>query len=274
MGRKERQMEKPQVQESKRLKSRFWPKLAGGIAIAALGFGALEYKIQQKENIQQQEQDQFEEARKHPEKRQAYLDRLFGNGKIPYCDGVIYDEDGLKIIEFLKEEIRAFGETPTDQHLIQFKNIFKGGNYEAKTPEVFQLGGKGRSTKIFLGKKHFEEQELTAQDFKHIIQVHEAKHAYQHGKGISQIIPVEEIVKGYKSGLIDQPVLYEIGELDANFYGLKAIQSGEYKLSKHQEQITQRNYETNKRRLQSISGRGSNIQNQLVKEVLETASKL
>jgi hypothetical protein len=76
----------------------------------------------------------LETARTNPSVRQAYLDNLLANTKIPHCSGVSYDHDGTKIIGYLESEIRKVGETNTESYITEYKKTFLGGQYDAQTP--------------------------------------------------------------------------------------------------------------------------------------------
>jgi len=39
----------------------------------------------------------LEDARRDKSLRQEYLNQIIGTNSIPYCDGVVYDDDGRKL---------------------------------------------------------------------------------------------------------------------------------------------------------------------------------
>ena len=215
-------------------------------------------------------EDSLDRARRDSEKRQEYLLDLVDINEIPYCSGIVYDHNGTKIIEHIKLELEDY-EGPAyslDEVIAPHEKQFKDGDFMARVPDIFDLSGRGRHTKIFMGRVLFEDQETTPPDLKHTIVAHEGRHVLQYAKGL-EFMEKEILLKGFRVGLIHRPVLYEVGELDANYHGLKRIDSGEFKVTEGYHQFVIRKYNTNKNKLKSILNRSSDIQKRLINNALE-----
>ena len=183
--------------------------------------------------ISSKEKITLESARKNYLIRQKYLDSLLEKTSIPYCLGAVYDHHGTKIVDYLVERAAEL-ESPEkiNEVLNEFKKQFIEGDYDVKTPEILELSAKKQTSKIFIGRKIFEELlYLQDEDIKHIIVAHEGRHVEQHALGL-EYLAKEEIIEGIHNGSIRLPVIYNAGEMDANAHGLIRIASGEFKVNK------------------------------------------
>lgn len=218
--------------------------------------------------------DRVSEARRNPEIRQVYLNELLNGREIPYCSGVVYDPEGIKIIGYIKSELEELGSAYSSEKLIKpWEERFRNGNFDAKTPDVFDLSGKGRKSKIFLGRRLFEEEFRTSEDIKHIIIAHEGHHVLQHAKGL-EYMKSKDIVYGINNKSLDHLLVREVIELDANYHGLKRIFSGEFDVSESYREETIEVYNTQKRRIKSVINRSSDLQRKLITTALEATKDL
>ena len=218
-------------------------------------------------------------ARKDYPKRQYYLNNLLQGITIPYCSGVIYDHDGSKILDYLRSEMESFGipKKELEEEIIKFQELqVKGGYYNANTPEILQLSGMNRDSKIFIGRRIFEFEELTyltGEDIKHIIVAHEGRHVIQHAKGLGYL-DREILFDSRNKGLIERKVVYEVAELDANYYGLKRILSGEFRVSKAYFEQTKHSFLLNYSKLYSVLPKSSDIQRSFINSSFEIVKDL
>lgn len=170
-------------------------------------------------------------------KRQKYLEEIFLEKEMPYCSGIVYDKDGSQIIDFIRAEIRTFDrdEAMIESSIREYEKLFRGGNYDAQTPEILELSELGRKTKIFVGRQFFEEKRfafLTKKDIECIIANHENQHTKQYAEGLG-LEEKKQVLEGIHSGSIDKTIYYALGELDANYHELRNILSGKFKTSEH-----------------------------------------
>ncbi len=235
-----------------------------------------EVKTVQARNQKEKEKSwvSLEEARKNPEKRQAYLNWLLRTNQIPYCSGVIYDHDGSKIVEYVKAEVQLIEKNPKLEEIMHpYENAFKGGNYDAKTPEILELSGLNKKSKIFIGRKMFEEfGYLTEEDIKHIIVAHEGRHTEQHAKGL-EYISKDRLLEAVHNNLIDNKVLYSIFEYDAIGYGLRRILSMEFPVSGFYSNMVKSDFINNGFFLTKSSINGSEFQRELIVEIHQRIGK-
>lgn len=262
MGKGQRAKANKQDKEENSGRRRF---LLGSIAsILTLAIGTALFSMQKSPLRTVQE-----EAVSNPAKRQIFLDMFLKGQQIPYCSGVVYDHEGNQLIDYLREEVKKISPEFPESMLEQYKRKYQSGRFDVKTPEVFDIRGKGHPSKIFLGRILFEDRELTPVDFKHIIVAHEGRHAFQHAKGL-KYITTEEALSAKRKGELHEPVIYEIDELDANYDSLQRIHSGEFNVSDYRYQDTKKNYNLNLRRLNSLLGSNSpEFQKDLVRKVLQ-----
>ena len=221
-------------------------------------------------------QSQLKTARKDPAKRQHHLNQLLEGIKIPYCSEVVYDHDGSKILEYVRSEMLFYG-TPSkeiSQIIKSYESIYKGGYYDTKTPEILQLSGMNRSSKIFVGRRMYEDfVNLEDSDLKHIFVAHESQHCLQHAKGLGYL-DKNLLLDGVANGLIEKRVIYEIAELDANYHGLKRIFSGEFKVGKAYFEDTKNQYIQNHSRLHSVLKSSSYLQRKFILAAFEGVKDL
>ena len=108
-------------------------------------------------------------ARKDDSKRQEYLDNLLKGITIPFCDGVVYDNDGTKIVDYfvgvLKNELNA-SDDEAKKISVNMLSDCKEGHYDARTPQLFNIMGKDKSLKIFVGADFFNKTLIKQQPLK------------------------------------------------------------------------------------------------------------
>ncbi|MAF35213.1 hypothetical protein CMO91_05185 [Candidatus Woesearchaeota archaeon] len=201
--------------------------------------------------------------------REAHLEKLLSGTEIPHCEGVVYDHNGDKIIAYTRSEYEELGQTgPTIEAYINAqKRDVAGGRFHAITLDLFEYSGRERSTKIFVGRRLFENR-TDDRDKKHAIVALQGHHVQQHAKGLPYL-STEKIVEGVRKGLIDKPVLYEICALEANYQGLQKIDSGEFPVTKKYHGNLKIAYNRNVSRLLTKVGTGSAIQRDLVFKALK-----
>lgn len=208
--------------------------------------------------------------------RQKYLDDLLKTNQIPYCSGVVYDHTGDKIVDYIRSELASFSLSSSEKQamLSSYASQFQGGKYDVKTPEILELSGKGRSSKIFVGRELFEVYtNLTSQDIRHILVAHEGRHAYQHAQG-PPFFPKEKLLEGAWNGLISSEVLYRSFEVDANYSAIKRVESGEFSVSKAHFNETKRKYMEDTRAIILATRKASPLQHELVESLLMSVRDL
>lgn len=206
-------------------------------------------------------------------KRQKYLEDLVRGIEIPFCSGVVYDNDGSQICDFVREEIRVVekDETEIEKIMREYEKQFRGGNYDAKAPEILELSELGRKTKIFVGRQIFEEPRfayLTREDLKSILANHEAQHTIQFARGLG-LEKKQEILSGFYSGQINQSIYYALGELDANYSELRRIFSGEFRVSQKYEEEVKRHFLMQYILLSASLGKSSPLQREIIERGLK-----
>jgi len=207
--------------------------------------------------------------------RSSFLTKLVADENIPFCDGVVYDPTGDKLIASLRTDLQSMNtaEKTIETLLRPYEKEFGDGNYRVKTPDVFDLSGQGRSSKIFVGRELFEEfPHYTNEDLRCIVAIH-GRHVHQHAKGLEHL-DKETIVQAVRDGRIHYPVLKEIMALDANYHALKRVQAGEFKLSPTFSKDIRKTYDKNLSRLRSIAHRLSPLQQGLVQHYLDKVKDL
>ena len=212
------------------------------LAGAVLGFGIYYFDLQLEKKTKSLT---LEEARREPKKRQRYLEQLVRD-KIPYCSGVVYDNDGTKITEYVLSEAKRVEKSKSELSRIKdtYLNQFNGGNYDAKTPEVLELSALKENSKIFLGRELFENpiyESWTDEDIKFIISCHEARHCEQHALGLG-LVENKVFIEGAKQEIIEGKVLYSLFEYDANAYALKSALNGRFNLSHNYLNLAKSNF--------------------------------
>lgn len=223
-------------------------------------------------SIQNEEKEIYtlNDARKNYIKRQKYLDDLLKGYNIPYCSGVVYDHDGSQIVDYVRQEALSVKTPDEVEKIIQeYGEPFKGGNFDAKTPEILQLSAQSKTSKIFIGRKMFEEYlGFVDNDLRHIIVAHEGRHVEQHALGL-EYLQKEELISGVNNNLIRFPVLYEVGEYDANAHSLRRVLSGEFKVSKTYLAEIIKNYTANGIHLILASKNASPMEHKMILNVKE-----
>ncbi len=260
----------------------------GAFSVIGLGFGvylANDYlagkNVPVKESkeaptLEMAVESQLNSARKDFTKRQAYLDNLLMGITIPHCSEVVYDHDGSKILDYIRAEMVSYSTPKKESEGIMrlHEQQFKGGYYDAKMPEILELSGMNRNSKIFLGRRIFEDfVHLTDEEIKHMIVAHEGRHTIQHAKGLGYI-DKNLLIDGVANGLIEKRVVYEIAELDANYHGLKRILSGEFKVSREYFEATKRHYYLNRARLENVLEESSAPQKRFIKAAFDNIKDL
>jgi hypothetical protein len=258
------------------------------IGCAILGYNALYNTISKKQSAtdtnpqlsileQTVASPELQEARINPEKRQAYLDNLLTNSRMPYVSGVIYDKEGTKLINYVKSLLEGDNLSTDEMNELMsdtLKEINKSGNH-AQTPEIFEFNGQGIKPPIFVRSKLFQDKTLADEEIKHIITVHEARHAEQFAKGLNQLGYIDE--KLLKVGVHDKTIaieiLYGIDEIDALNQELLAVESGNSKVSRDYYKNILRGYKTAHRVLASGLGLPRGIQRDLIESALRVNPK-
>ena len=218
----------------------------------------------------------LQEARKEQSKRQGFLDDLLSKEKIPYCSGVVYDNDGTKLERYVSNEISSFSQNSRERNVGDYRASITKGLYNAMTPEVFQLSGLNRPSKIFVGRLIFEGkgfEYIGTNEFKHIITVHEAVHARQHALGLS-ISNKRDILIALENGSLNENVLYRVFELEANYEGLKKIMDGKRKVNPLFEREIKRKFVEDCQYLIKASKFSSEYQKNLIIESLDKTKDL
>ncbi len=215
---------------------------------------------------------------KDSNQRQRYLEDILQGREMPWCLGVVYDKDGSKIIAFIRTEIKALekDELIVEESIKEYEKLFKGGNYDAKTPEILELSETNRKTKIFVGRQFFEDLRflyLTANDLECIIANHENQHTRQYANGL-KLKDKNSVLKGIHSGLIDKTVYYHLGELDADYHELKNIFSGEFKVSERYRGEVQKKFLMEYIILYTSLKKSSNLQREIIEKGLARAENI
>jgi hypothetical protein len=245
------------------------------IGMAAIGAGALNVpSLIRKFNGN----PNFEDAKADYTCRQLFLDRLLVKDKIPFCDGVVYDHKGNMVFDWYEKELTSAGKKMTEvNHLIGGeRESFQNGDYDVKTPDILNLGGEGRHTKIFVGRQPFESPEFSsfnAEDWRNVIVNHEARHVLQYSQGL-KYIPRDEVLIGLKTGEITEKVLYFLGEYDALAHEMNAALKGNNRLTPAYikdtgEKLTQ-TYEFLKKSQQN----SSHLQRRLISQAIQDISDI
>ena len=174
--------------------------------------------------VQSQE---LREAIKDPSKRQAYLDRIVTNNLPPYCSEVVYDSSGEKLVNYIINlaKSRGIDKTEIAEPIEETRKEIKNGEFDAKTPEIFDFSGEGIKPPIFIGRKLFNGgyEDLAISN---CITAHEARHTEQVYKGLGELgyMDKETLLRAVKKGEIPSEVLYGIDEIDAMNYELSALE--------------------------------------------------
>jgi len=197
---------------------------------------------------------------------------------MPWCSGVVYDVDGSKIIDFIKTEVRTLekDESVIDESVREYEKLFRGGNYDAKTPEILELSELGRKTKIFVGRQFFEDSKLvyiSGKDFECIIANHENHHTIQYATGLG-LKDKQSILNGINRSLINKNVYYHLGELDADYHELKNIFSGEFKVSQSYKEDVKRKFLLDYIILYTSLKKSSSLQKELIEKGLARAKDI
>lgn len=179
----------------------------------------------------------YTEAQRSVSLRQEYLDSLLEGISIPNSAGVLYDNDGLKVQEYISrsidELISVTGMSPADAHQrIKITGAdYTGGKFYAVTIGLPFLSGKGRKIPTYIGRELFEKNtQFTDEDRRNIIGAHEGRHVHQASVG-SFYLSQKEIDDGLFNGSISPDVDYALCEMDANSNALMEAEHGKFILS-------------------------------------------
>lgn len=206
---------------------------------------------------------------KNPKERQKYLDDLVSGHELPYVSEVTYDHDGSEMLAFLKKQLYADSEL-TDRArkiaLRQYNTMFRNGAYDLKTPESLHCSEQDHTSPILAGRHIFEHPnfaQMTREDAKQAIIVHETRHALQHAKGLG-LIPKHQLIAGIKSGTFSMRALYAAGELDANAEEIRQTQKGDVDVSNWYLQKVVQSYKDNYAFLQRAFPRSPPVQRRFI----------
>jgi len=245
------------------------------LGAAAIGVGALNgpYWIRKFNG-----NPNFEDAKSDHTCRQMFLDRLLINDKIPFCDGVIYDHEGNMIFDWYEKEMKSAGKKMTDvDHLLGGeRSAFENGNYDIKTPDILNLSGEGRYTKIFVGRQPFESSEFisfNAQEWRNVIVNHEARHVWQYSQGL-KYLPRDEVLTGLKTGEITEKFLYFIGEYDALSHEMAAAIKGKKGITPPYIEYTGRKLIQTYEFLKKTQQTSSHLQSRIISQAIGENSKI
>jgi hypothetical protein len=218
-------LEQTNINKNKQKINRFLTTLATITAALTIGYVSLNYFTSDLN---------LENARRNPEARQKYLDNLVSTNDIPYTSGIIYDETGEKMPKYIASILKNHNvpENEIEEAIIEPKKLVANGNFDAKTPEVFDFSGEGIKPAIYIGKKLFEEK-YSESEIKNCIIYHEGRHAEQFSRGLEALgyIDKQTIKDGLESGKIPYALLYGIGEIDAMNCELKSVEEGKMKVN-------------------------------------------
>lgn len=210
--------------------------------------------------------------------RQGYLEEIIKGRDMPWCSGVVYDSDGSKIINFIRTEVGTLekDESVIDESIKEYEKLFQGGYYDAKTPEILELSGTKRKTKIFVGRQFFEDSKLayiSSKDFESIIANHENHHTIQYATGLG-LKDKSSILNGVNLGLISKTVYYHLGELDADYHELRNIFSGEFKVSQSYREDVKKKFLLDYIILYTSLKKSSPLQKELIEKGLARAKDI
>jgi len=220
----------------------------------------------------------FEDAKSDYTCRQMFLDRLLINDKIPFCDGVVYDHKGNMLFDWYEKEMKFAGKKMTDvDHLLGGeKTAFENGNYDVKTPDILNLSGEGRHTKIFVGRQPFESPEFklfNAEDWRNVIVNHEARHVRQYSQGL-KYLPRDEVLTGLKTGEITEKVVYFLGEYDSLSHEMRAALEGRKGLTQAYLEDTGRKLTQTYEFLKKEQQTSSHLQSRIISQAISKNSKI
>ncbi|MEK6885434.1 MAG: hypothetical protein AABX17_00540 [Nanoarchaeota archaeon] len=211
------------------------------------------------------------EARANSEKRQQYLDNLLTNSKMPYVSAVIYDERDAKLIDYYKTLLSGdnLSNDKMNERLSEILRTTLKSKNAVQTPEIFDFNGQGIKPPIFVRSKLFRDRNLTDEEIKHIITVHEARHAEQFAMGLKQLGYTDEkiLLKGIEDKTIDTEILYGIDELDCLNQELLSIELGKSKVNRAYYENTLKGYRMTRR----ILTRGLEIPPGIQRDFIEKA---
>lgn len=217
--------------------------------------------------------------------RQAYLDNLLQGIELPYCSGVIYDNDGSKIVDYIESELSirlsrindsTFKDISREEALAQemplHERLYNGGWYGAKVPEVVELSDEEKNSPIFVGRRYFEDDSfdhLTANDLSHLIAVHENKHVLQHAFGLP-FASSDEIINGFAQEILRKDVFYSLSELDALYHELRGISQHQNLFSPEYFSSTQEKYIDHYLLLQNALPSASGLEKKMINKAFDS----
>lgn len=281
MGRKHFDKRMKEMQDREKVQNRmsiFKKFVFGGIVALTIGTSVLIYQDNGHKQAQyslNQTHATFDDAKTNPSSRQKYIDELVAGQNIPNCSGVIYDNDGSKIIAFFEETFKS--RSQEDRMMIGGQyNAYRGGNYDVKTPDVLNTAGRGESIPIYVGRQIFDDPEfsyLTGEDVKHILLAHEPEHCRQHAKGLDYI-STEKVLNGVEKGEIRQETLYYVFEYDAYCSDLPRAMNGEFKVSSTYLNKCKKDFILTGQGLSLAWKSASPLEQELIEKVHEQASKV
>lgn len=209
--------------------------------------------------------DALRDARKNPAERQKYLDELIDINQLPFCEGVVYDHDGSKVIDYGKAQVkkldlddpvyRPFLEKMVQQiagfqlpltpevrerlreqmvnNMEGFRQRSTNTNYVAIVFTPVIMRGRGYKAKIFVSKIMFEGDHLlpTDDEIKWGLREHEYRHVLQHTLGMNADLVLPDHISYHllREDIHSETATY-VQELDAEQQALQATQKGNYHL--------------------------------------------
>lgn len=230
------------------IKSKVKIGLAGLVLAASINYGIMSDQdfsdpIRELKRIEyprpgaESDSEALKEARKDssPRVRQQFLDDLLRDVSIPYCSEVVYDPDGVKSYDYLREVVGA--EEP-DRRIVDLVAKKSLERVRKKRFQVYTLGLMTESKrnpipKMFVSGYLFKDHLYNDVNIKHIFKYHEGRHCEQYFKGLEALGYIDDsaLFDGLMDGAIKEDVKIIIEEGDAKNIEFKAIMSGESKVT-------------------------------------------
>ncbi len=177
----------------------------------------------------------LEQAQVDPSLRQTYLGQLIAGKKLPYCNSVVYDHDGSKLLEHTYQDLirQGLDKETADKIIAVKKQQIGDGSYAAMTPHSHFTRGRGESSTIFIGRRVFEQGIHQIEDDVAATIDHETRHAVQAAEGLPLDYMLGDVKQAIFSGMVRMDTFENIGELDAYYHLLEKIKikQGKYHVS-------------------------------------------